>query len=320
MTSRVRLAASLAVAVACGAMTAVQSRINGELAGRLGDGFLAAFISFGSGLVLLAIAVAATPGGRRGIRRVTTALRTRDIPWWLVLGGLGGASFVLGQGLTVGLLGVALFTVAVVCGQTVSSLLIDHHGIAAEEPRPVTLTRLIGAIVAVGAVGVAVADRIRPDVPWLALLIPLGAGFVVGFQQAVNGQVRTVADSAITATFVNFTVGTIALGVALAVHVAVAGWHPEFPGEWWLYSGGAIGCVFIALQAVIVRSTGVLLMGLALLAGQLAASVLLDVLFPVEGAGLRLLTGIGAALVFAAVAIAAIPGRELRGRSAVRAP
>jgi len=44
------------------------------------------------------------------------------------------------------------------------------------------------------------------------------------------------------------------------------------------------------------------------------------VLIPVEGAGLRLLTGIGAALVFAAVAIAAVPGRELRGRSAAPSP
>lgn len=320
MVSPLRLALSLAAAVGCGALTAVQSRINGELGDRLGDGFVAAFISFGSGLVLLTIAVLLAPSGRRGVGRVVSALRARTIPWWLVLGGIGGASFVLGQGLTVALLGVALFTVAVVAGQVVSSLLLDHHGVAAERPRPATVPRLIGAGLAVVAVVVAVADRISPDVPWVALLIPLASGLIVGWQQAVNGQVRTVAESALTATFGNFLVGTVALGVALLIHVAVAGWQPTFPNQWWLYTGGAIGCIFIAVQAVIVRWTGVLLMGLGLLAGQLGMSVLLDILVPVDGATLQVLTGVGAALVLAAVVIAALPGRELTERSTARSP
>lgn len=315
-----RHAVALAAAVLCGALTAAQSRINGELAVELGDGFLAAFISFGSGLVLLAIGVAVVPAGRRGLARVVTALRERDIPWWLVLGGVGGASFVLGQGLTVGLLGVALFTVAVVCGQTVSSLLLDHHGVAAAAPRPATVPRVAGAVVAVVAVVVAVADRIRPDVPWLALLIPLAAGFIVGFQQAVNGQVRTVAESALAATFVNFVVGTAVLGVALAIHLAVSGWHAEFPFEPWLYTGGVIGCVFIAVQTVIVRITGVLLLGLSLLAGQIGASVLFDLVLPVEGTGLRITTAVGAALVFAAIVVAAIPGRPITTRRGTPRP
>lgn len=306
-----RHAVAIAAAVLCGALTAAQSRINGELAVELGDGFLAAVISFGSGLVLLAVALAVVPADRRGIARVVAALRRREIPWWLVLGGIGGASFVLGQGLTVGLLGVAMFTVAVVCGQTISSLLLDHHGVAAAEARPATVPRVAGAVLAVVAVVVSVADRIRPDVPWGAMLIPLAAGFIVGFQQAVNGQVRTVARSALAATFVNFLVGTIVLVIALAIHVAVSGWRADFPSEPWLYLGGLIGCIFIAVQTVLVRITGVLVLGLALLTGQIGASVLFDLVLPVEGTGLRVLTAIGAALVFVAVLVAAIPGRQV---------
>lgn len=320
MTSRARLAVALAVAVACGGLTAIQSRVNGELSTRLEDGFLAAFISFGTGLVLLCLIVAAAPRGRQGVRRVSDAVRSRDLPWWALLGGLGGAAFVLGQALTVALLGVALFTVAIVCGQTISSLLLDRRGIGAESRRPVTVPRLLGALIAVVAVVIAVADRIQPDVPWAALFLPLAAGFAAGFQQAVNGQVRTVAESAAAAAFISFLVGAIALGVALAIHIAATGWHPAFPAEWWLYTGGALGCVFIAVQAVLVRTTGVLLMGLAILAGQLGTSVLLDVIIPVEGAGLRALTGIGAGLVFAAVLIAALPGRRLRARSGTPSP
>jgi transporter family-2 protein len=307
-----RLAVALVAAFGTGTLVATQSRINGELAQRLGDGFLAAFISFGSGLVILAIVSLIWRPGRRGIARVVTALRERSIPWWLVLGGTGGALFVLAQGLTVGLLGVALFTIAVVCGQTVSSLLLDHRGLALMPSTPATPRRIVGAALAVVAVGIAVSDRVRPDAPYLALLIPLAAGLLVGWQHAVNGQVRQVSGSAFTATFGNFLVGTAVLGVALLGHTAIAGWSPEFPTDWWLYAGGLVGCLFIGAQAVIVRITGVLLMGLALLAGQVAASVVFDLLAPVSGASLHLVTVIGAALVVIAVVVAAWPSRPVR--------
>lgn len=305
-----RLVVALIAAFATGALVATQSRVNGELGQRLGDGFLAAFISFGSGFVILAIGAAVFPPGRRGIVRVVRALRDREIPWWLVLGGVGGAVFVLGQGLTVGILGVALFTVGVVCGQTVSSLLLDHRGLALMPSTPATPQRIAGAVLAVGAVAVAVSDRIRPDAPYGALVIPIVAGLLVGWQQAVNGQVRQVAGSAFAATFGNFLVGALVLGIALLVHVAVSGWRADFPGEWWLYAGGAVGCVFIAAQAVIVRTTGVLLMGLSLLAGQLATSVLFDLVAPLPGAGIHVVTIVGTALVLLAVLVAAIPRRR----------
>lgn len=307
-----RLAVALVAAFGTGTVVATQSRINGELAQRIGDGFLAAFISFGSGLVILALIGLVWRPGRRGVTRVVAALRERSIPWWLVLGGTGGAVFVLGQGLTIGTIGVALFTIAVVCGQTVSSLLLDHRGLALMPATPATPRRVIGAALAVVAVAVAVSDRLRPDAPYLALIIPLTAGLLVGWQQAVNGQVRQVSGSAFTATLGNFVVGTVVLGVALLIAVAVAGWDPEFPTEWWLYLGGLAGCVFIGAQAVIVRITGVLLMGLALLAGQVAASVAFDLLLPVSDTGLHLVTVIGAVLVMIAVVVAAWPSRAVR--------
>lgn len=312
-SSPARLVVALAAAFVGGGLVALQSRINGELGQRLGDGFLAAFLSFGSGLVVLSLAMALWRPGRVGAGRLVAAVRERRIPWWLVLGGAGGAFFVLGQGLTVGLLGVALFTVAVVCGQTLSSLVLDHRGLALMPRTPATPQRIAGAALAVVAVGIAVSDRIRADAPSLALLIPLVAGVLVGWQAAVNGQVRQVAGSALTATFGNFLVGTVVLGIALLVHLAIAGWHVEFPGEWWLYAGGVIGCVFIAAQSVIVRTTGVLLMGLALLAGQLVASVVADVVAPVPGVALQALTVTGTGLVLLAVVVAAIPWRR-RGR------
>lgn len=312
--SRAAVALALAVAFVMGCMVAGQSRINGELGARLGDGFLAALISFGSGLVILTVAMALRRDGRIGLNRVRTALRERHIPWWYVIGGAAGAFLVLSQGLTAATLGVALFTVATVVGQTVSAAVIDARGLGTMSATPLTVTRAAGSLLALIAVAWAVSARIDGEAPVWMLVLPFLAGLGIGFQQAVNGQVRTVAQSALTATFVNFIVGTSVLLVLVAARTLLVRPELDLPTEPWLYIGGAMGIIFIGGAAIIVRITGVLLMGLATIAGQLVASVALDLLVPVPGHDIGVSTLGGTALTLVAVAIASIPGRPLRSR------
>src|SRR4029453_4678134 len=70
------------------------------------------------------------------------------------------------------------------------------------------------------------------------------------------------------------------LVIVMLVHAASAGWPDALPDEPWLYAGGAIGCIFIAGQAVLVRIVGVLVLALCGVAGQLAAALSLDLLLP----------------------------------------
>ena len=63
------------------------------------------------------------------------------------------------------------------------------------------------------------------------------------------------------------------LWAAWLVKVAVAGVGNPLPGEWWYYLGGPMGCVFIGLGALLVRSLGVLVTGLGMIAGQLLGSL-----------------------------------------------
>ncbi|WP_158865315.1 DMT family transporter [Leifsonia sp. AG29] len=307
---------ALIVAVFCGAGIALQSRINGELGRRLGDGFTAAAISFGSGLVILTVALAVSPAGRRGLSRVRMALVTRDLRWWYVCGGAAGAFLVLSQGLVAAALGVALFTVSVVAGQTVSGLVLDRIGIGPGGRRPLTPARVIGAIIALAAVVWAVSAQFGGSVPVWMMILPLLAGLGLGWQQAVNGQVRARAESALTATVINFAVGTVVLVVLMLVHWAFAGLPKPLPTELYLYLGGAIGCVFIAAAAVLVRVTGVLLLGLATVAGQLVAALLLDLLLPTSGSEVAFSTVGGTALALVAVATASM---RWGGRSVSRA-
>ena len=90
-----RLPAWIGVGAAAviGILTAVQARINGQLGVRIGDGFAAAVISFGSGLLLLIVLTLALPQGRRGLAALTTGVRTRSIPLWMLCGGVAGAAW-----------------------------------------------------------------------------------------------------------------------------------------------------------------------------------------------------------------------------------
>ncbi|RZU73282.1 transporter family-2 protein [Micromonospora kangleipakensis] len=302
-----RRIAGVGLATASGVAVAVQSRINGELGVRLADGIAAAVVSFGLGLLVLLVLVPATPGGRRGLAALRAALAEGSLRPWQCLGGVCGAFLVATQGLTIGTLGVAVFTVAVVAGQSASSLLVDRAGIGPTGRQPVTPSRLVGAALTVLAVLLAVGDRLGDPGALALALLPLLAGVGIAWQQAVNGRVRGAAGSALAATLVNFTVGAVALLATFAVEVAVRGWPSgSLPTEPWLYLGGPIGIVFIALAAAIVRFTGVLLLALATIAGQIVGAVLLDMLLPTAASHPGPTTLLGAALTLVAVLIAAL--------------
>ncbi|WP_018810737.1 DMT family transporter [Salinispora pacifica] len=304
--SPARRLVGVVLATIAGVAVAVQSRVNGELGVRLADGVAAAVISFGLGLLVLLVLVPATPGGRRGLAALRAALTAGRLRPWQCLGGLCGAFLVATQGLTVGTLGVAVFTVAVVAGQSASSLLVDRAGIGPSGRQPVTGRRLFGAALTVLAVGLAVGGRLNDPTALALAVLPLLAGIAVAWQQAVNGLVGRAAGSPLTATLVNFTVGLVALLAVFAVDIAVRGLPAGSPpAEPWLYLGGPIGITFIAIAAAVVEFTGVLLLGLATIAGQVVGAVLLDVLLPTAASRPDATTLLGAALTLVAVLIAA---------------
>lgn len=317
-TTRLPFWLAIVFAIACGALTALQSRINGELARAIEDPYTAAAISFGSGFAILLVALAGWRPGRRGLRKVGGALRDRRLAWWMVLGGLSGAWFVTTQGLSAAVVGVALFTVAIVAGQTLGGIIFDLVGLGPGGRKPLTATRVVGALLALVAISWAVSAQLSRDVPLLLMLLPFLAGIAVGWQQAVNGRVRSVAESALTATFINFAVGTVALVVVMLVHAASVGWPEAMPGEAWLYAGGAIGCIFIAGQAVLVRTVGVLVLALCGVAGQLAAALSLDLLLPTAERPVDLATIGGTVLALVAVVVASV--RWSRREHVARAP
>ena len=96
-----------------------------------------------------------------------------------------------------------------------------------------------------------------------------------------------------------------ALVVATALHLLIAGLPEQLPTNPALYIGGAVGAIFIAIQTVTVARIGVLVLGLCLVAGQLAASLLFDAIAPL-GPASTTATAIAVVLAFIGVLVASI--------------
>lgn len=302
----------LVAAFAVGAMTALQARINGQLSVEMGDALEAGVVSFGSGLLILAVMVLSVGRLRRGLARVPAALRAGQLAWWQVLGGLFGGFFVGVQATAVPVVGVAVFTVAVVAGQSANSLVVDRVGLGPAGRQAISTRRVGAAVLAIVAVVIAVANRFG-TAGFSAVVVTFAvlAGVGVAVQQAVNGRVALASREPMIATFVNFVGGTSALVIGMVLGWLARGDGPSAlpSGPWWIYLGGALGVVFIGLASWVVSIVGVLLLALLSIAGQLSAALTLDVLAPTEGTQLGWNLVIGVVLAFVAVAIAA------RGRS-----
>ncbi|WP_026537676.1 DMT family transporter [Arthrobacter sp. 9MFCol3.1] len=310
-TPRLPLIVGLPMAVATGLFIPIQGRINGALGVALGDGIGAAVVSFSTGLAVMVAISLALPRGRAGLARILPAVRERQFPPYYVLAGCIGALFVFAQSFTVGLLGVALFTVAAVTGQTLSGLLVDRMGIGPAGKRPITGIRVLGSVLTVAAVAWAVSPRFSAGESGLQLLVPvllpLLAGFLMSFQQAMNGTATVHYGTPIAATLVNFIAGAALLWVAWLIKLAVAGAGNPLPAQWWYYLGGPLGCIFIGIGALLVRSLGVLVTGLGMIAGQLLGSLGLDLILPVPGTVITLPTVLGTVLTLGAIVLATLP-------------
>ncbi|MFT4299782.1 MAG: DMT family transporter [Aeromicrobium sp.] len=303
-------AALVPLMVLGGALVALQSRVNGALADEIGTGLraaaLAAVVSFGCGLAIITAFVVSTPAGRRSLRRLTHARHIGRLRWYETLGGLGGAFFVASQGLAVGTVGLALFIVAFTAGQSLSSLVVDHTGLGPGNAQPASAGRIVAASCAIAAVLLKSVDRLDAGATWTTVglaLVAFGAGTAQAVQQALNGRVSRAAGAPAT-TWNNFIVGTTALLALLAVSFLADGHVKRLPDAGWHYLGGLLGIGFIVIAAIAVRTYGVLVLGLCMIAGQVVTAEIIDIADPAVRTGPLGLLGGAVALAGALTALA----------------
>jgi len=274
------------LAAISGLMIAAQARANGELSYRMGNPIEAALVSFGSGLIIISLVTAFSPAIKNGARNLRVAVKRKEIPIWTLFAGMLGGSFVAVQTQIVPIIGVAIYSVASIAGQTAASLVVDRIGLTGGGKKKITIRRVAAAGVTVLAVLISVLDRIEANnLSIMAVLFGFFAGAIVGVQRALNGQINESTHQSFTTSLLNFIMGTtflvIFLGIGMLINRAEIVSLPA--GPWWMYTGGTIGVIYIAFTSTIVQHLGVLTFTLISVGGQLVGSLLIDFYSPTEG-------------------------------------
>ena len=274
------------LAALSGVMIALQARANGELSHRLNNGLEAALVSFGSGLIIISAIAIFNPAIKEGIRNLRASIEKKEIARWKLLAGALGGSFVAIQTNIVPLIGVAIYSVASIAGQTAVSLIVDRIGLTGGGKKLISPRRVAAAVLTVLAVFVSVFDRIdAKNLSMVAVILGCIAGSVVGVQRALNGQINEYSHQSFTTSLLNFITGTSFL-VLLIIGGIVVGKIElvALPaGPWWIYTGGVIGVIYIAFTSTIVQHLGVLTFTLFSVGGQLVGSLIIDLVSPTDG-------------------------------------
>ena len=292
------------LAALSGAMIALQARANGELSHRLDNGLQAALVSFSSGLLIILLITPFSPHIKEGIRNLRGAIARKEIARWKLLAGALGGSFVAIQTQIVPLIGVAIYSVASIAGQTAMSLVVDRIGLTGGGKKLISPRRVIAAVITVCAVLVSVWDRIDANnLSMIAVTAGCVAGAVVGVQRALNGQINEHSHQSFTTSLLNFITGTTFLVILILVGVALGKneLSPLPAGPWWIYTGGVIGVIYIAFTSTIVQHLGVLTFTLFSVGGQLAASLVIDLVSPTDGVSVSAYLVTGLAMTYIGV-------------------
>jgi len=285
------------LAALAGALVAVQSRANGELSFRLHNSLEAACISFGSGLLILLVLAYFHEGMKSGTRKIFVAVEAGLISRWRLIGGAIGGVVIAVQTQIVPLIGVAIYSVAVISGQTAASLIVDRLGLTGGGKRHISARRITAAILTVLAVVVSVWDRLdAKSLSVVAIILGVTSGVLIGIQRAFNGQVNEHTGQSFATSLLNFITGTALLFFLFVGGLITHRSHftPLNIGPWWMYLGGITGVVYIAFSSTVVQHLGVLTFTLLSIGGQLVASLLFDIFLPSTGVhvGAYLVTGI----------------------------
>ena len=303
------------LAALTGVMIAIQSRVNGELSSQLNNGLEAALVSFGSGLVVIVFVTLVNPAIRIGITNLRLAVARGEIARWKLFAGTLGGSFVAIQTQIVPLIGVAIYSVSSIAGQTAMSLVVDRIGLTGGGKKPINRRRIAAAALTVIAVVVSVIDRIdAKNLSMLAVIAGCVAGAIVGIQRALNGQINEYSHQSFTTSLFNFITGTSFLGIFILLGVAMG--KTDFvalpSGPWWIYTGGALGVIYIAFTSTIVQHLGVLTFTLFSVGGQLVGSLIIDLVSPTDGVHVSAYLVTGIIMTYAGVIAGGVSSSRVR--------
>lgn len=112
---------------------------------------------------------------------------------------------------------------------------------------------------------------------WIFVLMAFCAGTILPVQAGINSRLSGPVGGPVVAALVSFGVGTVALILwilAMRIPVSIVSGAPQT--VWWNWIGGAMGAYFVAATTLLAPQLGAGVLVALILAGQMAASLMLD--------------------------------------------
>ena len=155
------LLAAVVVGLAAGCLLAMQSSVNGYLGQNVAHPMQASFISFLSGTAIILVINFFT----RSFPPRFTAAPT-SLPWWAWMGGAIGVVMVTTSLIIVPKVGSLPWFAALMTGQTIMAIILDHWGLLGNPRSPASPIRLVGAgLLIVGVLVIVQAKRSEQQQP-----------------------------------------------------------------------------------------------------------------------------------------------------------
>ena len=134
------------MALLAGASFVMQQAVNADLSATLGSAAWAGFVSYlGGTLCMLALAAVTSAG-------IPTLATVSGSTWIAWSGGIFGAAYIAISIFLVPRIGTATFVALLVAGQMLSSLVFDNYGLLGVPQHAITVPRLLGVLLLIGAV------------------------------------------------------------------------------------------------------------------------------------------------------------------------
>lgn len=298
----------------------IQTSINSRLREKVKTSYNASLISFGVAFVFLTLLLIITG---QGIMIPFSSLSNE--PFWIWLGGAFGVVFVTGNILLFSKLGSVQTVVLPILGQILMGLVVDHFGLFNSVKTPMTILRMVGAILVIAgviivslakkasvsknSVTISAIDTAENKNLWGWRIFGVLAGMCSAVQAGMNSYLGKVIDSPLKAAMISFLVGTIVLAVICLIMKIKS--SPQKVQEkqakkypWWIWIGGMLGACSIFLNVYLSRDIGVGMTVTLIVIGSTAGGILVDTfgLFGAEKKPLTIMKVVGVLIMIAGAA------------------
>jgi transporter family-2 protein len=135
------------LALIAGLSNPIQSASNSGMNKALGQLLPAAVAIYGVALLTLLVI---SPFFGFSLRDMPA--RALAAPWWVWLGGICNAIFVLAAAMATQKIGSGVYTVIVACSAVILSMVLDQFGLLGLHQHPISLLRLLGGAMALGGI------------------------------------------------------------------------------------------------------------------------------------------------------------------------